>query len=352
MMTAKNNYSITQSPDVLKWKRFLELSPHSTIFHTPEIYHVFSNTRNHHPLVYAIENNDEILAMLNPVLITLEPGLLHALTTRAIHYGGPAYLENEKSMQALQILLDFYSKKMKSLALFTDFRNLTDPASILPILEHQGFIKEPHINYWIHLDQPLDKIWQQFSKSARRNVRQAEKKSVVYEELSDVMNIPDFYRILECTFTMKKTPLVDISFFQKAFEQLRPAGYVKFFRARAENQYFASFLILIYKKTIYLFYSADNFEMRNFYPTDGFIWHILQWGHHQGYQLFDFGWAGRSDQPYGVRQFKEKFGGDLIAFGRHQLIHKPALLKMSKLGYNAWQIFNGMKVKAMETLIL
>ncbi|MBN2102653.1 peptidoglycan bridge formation glycyltransferase FemA/FemB family protein [bacterium] len=339
MIKSATPYTINENPEFSSWKAFLEKSPHSTVFHTPEMFQVFQNSLDYQPRIYAAEKNGSILAMFLPVLVTLKPGLLRSLTTRAIHYGGSLYQETEQGREAYSYLLDYYINDINNHALFSDIRNLTDPASVLPLLRKKGFVKEPHINYWIGLDKPPDKIWQQFHKSARRNVRLAEKRGVTFETIKERSMLPLFYQNLKRTFAVKHIPLPDLSLFENIFNILVPKNMAMFFLAKAEGKPFASFLVLVYHKIIYLWYSADDFKMRNYYPTDGFIWHILKWGHQNGYRLFDFGWAGRIDQPYGVRQFKEKFGGDLIEFGRYIYVHKPALLKISKIGYDILQVW-------------
>jgi serine/alanine adding enzyme len=338
-MRFKRSIQINHQPSIQAWEDYLSKTPHSTIFHTPEMYSVFQNTKNYKPLIYTLVIENEIAAMLNPVLVTLKSGLMKHLTTRAIHYGGPLYLENKEAIDSLFMLIPHYLSDIKKHALFSEFRNLSDIASIQVRLEKTGWKQEPHINYWIHLERSLDDIWNDFHKSARRNIKLAEKKGVIFEEITDIRLIPKFYEILQRTFTRKNISIPDHSLFEQVFKHLVPKGYARFELARANDHYFACFLSLLYRGVIYLFYTADDFTMRNYYPTDGYIWHILKWGHQNGYHLFDFGWAGRRDQPYGVRQFKEKFGGPLIEYGRHIFIHKPLLLRLSKLGYALNQSF-------------
>jgi lipid II:glycine glycyltransferase (peptidoglycan interpeptide bridge formation enzyme) len=67
------------------------------------------------------------------------------------------------------------------------------------------------------------------------------------------------------------------------------------------------------------------------------MWHILEWGAKNGYRVYDFGGAGRSDEEYGVRDFKAKFGGELVSFGRNAHIHSSTRLAISKAGYEAYR---------------
>jgi lipid II:glycine glycyltransferase (peptidoglycan interpeptide bridge formation enzyme) len=69
-------------------------------------------------------------------------------------------------------------------------------------------------------------------------------------------------------------------------------------------------------------------------PGELLMWHILKWGAENGYRTYDFGGAGNPDEKYGVRDFKAKFGGRLVCFGRNTFVHDPALLRLSTFGYS------------------
>jgi len=68
-------------------------------------------------------------------------------------------------------------------------------------------------------------------------------------------------------------------------------------------------------------------------PNELLIWHILQWSVQNGYRFYDFGGAGKPDEHYPVRDFKAKFGGQLVSFGRNTCVHAPGRLWLSKRGY-------------------
>lgn len=67
------------------------------------------------------------------------------------------------------------------------------------------------------------------------------------------------------------------------------------------------------------------------------MWHVLNWGATHGMAVYDFGGAGRPDEEYGVREFKAKFGGELVSFGRNRLVHAPTLLQLSTIGYGLYR---------------
>jgi serine/alanine adding enzyme len=49
--------------------------------------------------------------------------------------------------------------------------------------------------------------------------------------------------------------------------------------------------------------------------------------------VMDFGGAGRPNEPYGVRDFKAKYGGRLVDFGRDVHVSAPVRLALSRAGY-------------------
>jgi lipid II:glycine glycyltransferase (peptidoglycan interpeptide bridge formation enzyme) len=55
--------------------------------------------------------------------------------------------------------------------------------------------------------------------------------------------------------------------------------------------------------------------------------------------VFDFMGAGSPDDQYGVREFKARFGGDMVDHGRFTRINKPLLYNVGKFGLGIMRIF-------------
>ncbi len=51
-------------------------------------------------------------------------------------------------------------------------------------------------------------------------------------------------------------------------------------------------------------------------------------------QVFDFMGVGIPDRDYGVREFKAKFGGKLVNYGRFGRINNKFLYAITEIGYN------------------
>jgi len=139
------------------------------------------------------------------------------------------------------------------------------------------------------------------------------------------------------SYIAARVPLSDISLFQGAFDVLFPKGMARFYLARIGSTYVAATAELPYKDVIYGWYSGVDRAFAAEYPGELLMWEVLRWGAENGYKTYDFGGAGKPDEPSGVRDFKAKFGGRLVCFGRNTKIHTPHLLRLSKWGYETYR---------------
>jgi serine/alanine adding enzyme len=330
-------YKIVHDQDIdrEKWTRFVAENPHGSIFHTPEMYDVFLKTKHYDPHPFAaLDESGEIQALLSPVVISLySTPVLSRFSARAVDYGGPVYSETDSGKAAMKTLLTEYLRKIGKQAIFSEFRNLSDVGSIHGALDESGFRFESHVNYWIELDAPYEEILLRATQDARKAVRRAFKRGLRVYETKDPEFVPLFCHFLKETYQRKRVPFPDFSLFQNCFDILVPQKYATFFAAEAEGRVVGGLLALLYNEVIYLFYFGDDVRMRHYNIMDGFMGYTIQWGLERGFKIIDFGWAGKKNEAYGVRNFKAKFGGREILFGRHVFIHRPKILRLSVMGY-------------------
>ena len=134
-------------------------------------------------------------------------------------------------------------------------------------------------------------------------------------------------------------PLADQSLFNAAFELLYPRGMIRFTLAHIRGVPIATSIDLLYKDVIYGWYGGLDRTYKNSMANELLMWHILEWGSKNGYRLYDFGGAGKPSEKYGVRDFKAKFGGDLVCYGRNIWIAHKTLYQMSK---NVYDLYRGL----------
>lgn len=331
---------IVRQLDERLWREFVDSHPQGNIFHTPEMFQVFSRAKGYQPTLWAaVDNSNRPLALLLPVQITLMDGLLRRFTTRAVAYGSVLCAPGLEGKEALAMLLRAYNREVKGSVLFTELRNLSDLGDVQPVLNESGFAYEEHLNFLIDLTRPREEIWRSIRSNARRNVKKARKSKVVIEEVDDLDRVSATYALLENTYKRLQVPLAGLSLFRSAFEILYPRGKMKILMSKVEGIDIGVSTLLLYKDIVYYWYAGIIREYASHRAGDLLVWHALEWGNHNGFRVFDFGGAGRPDEEYGVRDFKAKFNGTLVNYGRNICVHHPHLLRLSQWGYQLYRRF-------------
>lgn len=335
------NINIVRQLDEHIWREFVDKNPHGQIFHLPEMFTVFECTVGYCPALWAaVDNNHRLLALMLPVEITLKNGLLRKLTTRAIVYGSVLYTPDQDGEKALGILLRAYNRENRGRFLFTELRNFSDLSRLQPVLAENGFIYEKEINYLIYLNRPAEEILQSIGRRTRKRIRKGLRDKIVHiSEVTNRSELDTWYDTLKKTFRKAKVPLVDCSLFEAVFDELSPKGMAKFLIATIKGIDVSCSLELVYKDIIYGWFGGVDRDYSEYFPNEILIWYILEWGANNNYRVYDFGGAGKPDEEYGVRDFKAKFGGELVCYGRNMSIHSPFILKISKLGYAIYHRF-------------
>jgi lipid II:glycine glycyltransferase (peptidoglycan interpeptide bridge formation enzyme) len=108
---------------------------------------------------------------------------------------------------------------------------------------------------------------------------------------------------------------------------------VKIFVARFEGSPVGACIVLLYKGVVYEWFWGVE-RTKSIYPAECITWHRIEWGLQNGYDLYDFGGAGWPNKPYGVREFKAKFGGDLVNYGRYRKVYSAWKFTLAEKGYD------------------
>lgn len=323
-----------------EWRSFVEEHPAGNIFHTPEMFQVFSMTKGYYPQLWAAVRNEKILAILLPVQVTLMNGPLKYFTTRSIAYGSILSVSNSEGKEALVKLLRTYSKEVGRTPLFTQLRNLSDLGIFQEILRKHGFAYEDYLNYLINIALSPEEIMQNIGRRTRKHIRrELKKKKVSIEPIGRRNQIEVCYALMKKSYGAANVPLADSTLFESAYDVLEPKGLIRFTIASVDESPVAVSVDLLYKKTMYGWYGGLDRSYNSYLPNELLTWYLLKWGSTNGFHTYDFGGAGRPDEKYGVRDFKAKFGGELVFFGRNFCIHRPLLLEVSNLGYKIFRRF-------------
>jgi lipid II:glycine glycyltransferase (peptidoglycan interpeptide bridge formation enzyme) len=114
---------------------------------------------------------------------------------------------------------------------------------------------------------------------------------------------------------------------------------IRFTLASVDGISVAASVDLLYKDNIYGWYGGMDRNYRRYNPNEIVMWNILAWGAANNYSVYDFGGAGHPDKQSGIRDFKSKFGGEPVNFGRFVRIHSRLRLNVSKVFYSLLRRF-------------
>ena len=84
-------------------------------------------------------------------------------------------------------------------------------------------------------------------------------------------------------------------------------------------------------KAIYEFYVCGlDEEYKEQYPSVMATWSAMEYANQNNIPVFDFMGAGKPYEQYGVREFKARFGGELVEYGRFLKINNHLLYNLGK----------------------
>ncbi len=332
---------IVESLPEKEWMQFVNLQSDGNIFHTPYMHTVFQNAKNHTPRLMALvsRSGGRLDALIPSVRIAVLGGPFNRITGREILYGGLLCTARQETLNSIQHLVEVFDRTRKREALLAEIRNMDSAAEYRRSLEANGYLYREYLNYWIDLRRDPDQIYRSFSPSCKRNIRKAETSEIEIQELNDENSISIFYRLLQKTYSRAKVAIADVSLFKSAFRTLYPKGMVKFFVAYLGNVPVACRSVFLFKDRLYDWYAGSDPAYYKHFPNEWMVWHILQMGTRTGFRIFDFGGAGYPDEKYGVRDFKSRFGGELVNHGRYIKVYSPFWFQISKKGYRMFQNF-------------
>lgn len=320
------------SIDLEQWRHLLKNSKYANVFQSPKMYMLWQSIDGTEPFIFAcIDEHDKIKVLLTG-LIQKESGKVKGiLTKRAIVLGGPLLAEECPTMKYyISKTLETASKQLKKKAIFIEIRNLNDYSEYKSIFEENKWTYNPHLNFMVNC-QNEDNIRKNMSKSKIRQIKKSLKEGAEIIEATNEQQVTEFYYILQDLYTKKvKKPLMPIEFFLLFFRQKLGKYLLIKYRDRIVGGIMCP---ILNNRAIYCWYTVGEDRLHNnIHPSVLATWAAIEYANKHNIEIFDFMGAGKPDQDYGVRNFKSKFGGDLVEHGRFIKILNPVLFKLGKLG--------------------
>lgn len=328
--------------DRTEWSRLVASSSTGTWFQTPEAYDFFQSQLDlFKPFAYGVENEGRLRGVCVGYVTMEKSALKQMLTRRAIIVGGPC-LADDCTADEVTEMMKTVRKELKGEAIYVESRNFNDYSKWKDAFKNAGFNYQPHLNF--HVDcTDKEKMWERMSENRKRQLRKQPNlsHSLQGKEVQE-SDIREWYEILTKLYHTKvKTPLFPLSFFMEAYRQ----NIGKFMLVKHDNKVIGGSFCVELKKTpitnhqlpisacgaVYEWFECGaNADYKEQYPSVTATYMGMEYAAEHGFARYDMMGAGEPNVPYGVRDFKAEFGGELVEQGRWLFIVTPYLYQLGK----------------------
>mgnify|MGYP002623015570 FL=1 len=312
------------------WAELARRSSVATWFQTEEAYRFFDSLSFLEAFAFGVENEGKLKAVVVGYVQKDGGRLKQFFSRRAIITGGPL-LADDISDDELRCLLNTLKDRLKQKVIYIETRNFNDYSHWRGVFGECGFGYESH--YDIHVDtSSMDVVNERMGKSRKRDIRVSMRDgaSVVVEPT--IEQVRSCYSILrELYLTKVKTPLFPIEFFEKLYLMDSSAFLLVEYEGKIIG---GTVCVGIGGKILFEMYACGKDGVyKNIFPSELATYAGLQYAAEQGCLRFDMMGAGKPDDGgYGVRDFKLKFGGKLVEYGRYHYVCNHLLYGIGKLG--------------------
>ena len=324
----------------------------ATWFQTQEAYEFYASMPElFKPFAIGLMNVGRLKCVCVGYVTEEKNALKQMFTRRAIIIGGPCFADDCTDEEVTFLLRSLTHSLIHSFIhspIYIETRNFNDYSRWKGAFAKAGFDYQPHLNF--HVDC-ADKAAMdgKLSENRKRQIKKAIKSGIEISELSNdgmsrdnslnephtlndaEQEIKEWYDILLHLYkTRVKTPLFPLSFFIEFYRQ----RLGKYLLVKFDGKVIGGIMCPILEgRCIYeWFVCGMDTEYRNQNPSVMATYAAMEYGNACGLARFDFMGAGKPNEPYGVREFKEKFGGEMVEHGRFLHVAEPIMYKIGVLG--------------------
>ena len=316
----------------------MDQAPQANYFQSIEFLRFIYTVKGYRPFVLlALSDNGRVAGSLMGVIQSDGGGLKAWFSRRLIVWGGPVLAADSgaERQEVARKLLKALKKHAKGNAIFIEFRNFFDCSDLNDSFEASGFQFRPHLNYLVKTDDDAA-VKGRMSSNRRRQIKTSLAAGAIVTEPESEADVLAMYEILRKLYKEKvKKPLPGPDLFVNMWK----SEHAKVFLVKYEGQVVGGSIGPVFRnKVLYQWYiCGENGTISGLHPSVLASWAPIDYGVQNGYDHFDFMGAGKPEEDYGVREFKARFGGEQVCYGRYEMVLNRSLYKVGKLGLKVYQ---------------
>ena len=278
--------------------------------------------------MYDVKRGEETIGRIQGYIQKDGGRLKQFFSRRAIVNGGAA-LSDDITEEEVERLLKTCTRDLDGKAIYLETRNFQDYSRWRPVFERCGFRYEQHYDFIVDTSS-LEVAEDNLGKSRKRDIRTSLRDGASVVDSPTQKQIVEFYSILKDLYkTRVKTPLFPIDFFLK----LSQTGFSKFLLVQYQDEIIGGTVCVFDDDTVYEWFACGKDGVyKNIFPSTLATWSGIKFAAESGRKHFDMMGAGApGDGGYGVREFKAKFGGELVEYGRFKYVFNKPLYALGKM---------------------
>lgn len=327
--------------DISQWRLWLSGNADVHYFQHPYFAQAFSESHHYQHQWLVVMRDGKWIATLAWVLMREKKFMFSYATTRAVVYGGPVFLPglSQTDKEAcMDIALEGLIKTTKSKSLYIQFRNFYETEPYAQIFTRHGFVFSERLNL-IKAIPNREKALMEMSPSRRRQVKLSRTNGLVVRSAASISEVDELYDLLRKLYRKKvRKPLIAKTVLHGFFKQSAAGNSGTVLVAQYKDRIVGGIIAPFTPgDTIFEWYVCGldkHLKQDKVYPTVALTWAAMEAGMEQGCHHFDFMGMGIPGRPYGVRDFKARFGGEWVNYGRWMRINHPRTYKSVELAYN------------------
>lgn len=300
-------YAFRLDKDVERYRSLLSKMKSWTVYHEPD-YLLAVQCAEYAPVRILVYEKQGDAALLPVVLRGLEdvPGFqawsgVYDLKTPHEYSGVLASREEHGFYMEFYRALKDYCRGHGIIFGFLRFNPYREDA---PAAEEAGFVvRQSDSQVYVDLQSSAEEIWQGYSSSVRRNIRQAERKDITaacVEPTQD--NISVFISLYQAT--MNRLSAKPFFYFNDAYFRhlLHRHPWSRLFFAQRNGKILAASIMLIDVDNAYYHLSCSDFDARRDKPTEAMLAQMVLWAQKHGLNRLHLGGGGDT-----LSSFKARF---------------------------------------------
>ena len=325
------------------WSRLVETSATGTWFQSPEAFDFYASMpKLFKPFAIGLEKEGKLRAVCVGYVTVEKSAIKQRMTRRAIIVGGPALADDATDAEVAE-LMKAVRNQLKGEAIYVEMRNFNDYSRWTEAFAKSAFEYVPHLNF--HVDtSSVETVEANLGKSRKRDIKTSIRDGAQIIDLANDIKseferekmVHEYYEILSNLYKTKvKTPLFPESFFQALAKH--PDGrflLVALPKEDGSSEIIGGTVCAAQEgKCLYeWFVCGRDGAWKSIFPSSLATYAGIMYAAEHDMSRFDMMGAGTPNEAYGVRDFKARFGGKEVEYGRFLCITKPLLYKIGVLG--------------------